>query len=54
MAGTIAAIDYIAESAADVDRRAAVRRGFARFHAHERALATRFLEGVGRRSPACG
>ena len=45
MAGTIAAIDYIA-AGAEADRREAVRAGFARFHAHERALAARFLEGA--------
>ena len=45
MAGTIAAIDYIA-AGAEGDRRGAVRAGFARFHAHERALAARFLEGA--------
>lgn len=44
MAGTIAAIGYIAEGAAD--RRDGVVGGFARFHAHERLLAARFLEGA--------
>jgi len=44
MAGTIAAIGYIADGAAE--RREGVLAGFARFHAHERLLATRFLEGA--------
>jgi cysteine desulfurase family protein (TIGR01976 family) len=44
MAGTIAAIGYIADGAAE--RREGVLAGFARFHAHERHLATRFLEGA--------
>ncbi|MEP6757582.1 MAG: cysteine desulfurase-like protein [Actinomycetota bacterium] len=52
LAGTIAAIDYIAEiGGSGPDRRAAVVAGFAAFDAHERTLAGRFLEGV-RRIPA--
>jgi selenocysteine lyase/cysteine desulfurase len=46
MAGTIAAIDYIAEVGGAGDRRDAVRRGYAAFEAHERELAARFLEGI--------
>jgi cysteine desulfurase family protein (TIGR01976 family) len=46
MAGTIAAIDYIAEVGGGGDRRDAVRRGYAAFEAHERELAERFLEGI--------
>jgi cysteine desulfurase family protein (TIGR01976 family) len=46
MAGTIAAIEYIAEVGGGGDRRDAVRRGYAAFEAHERELATRFLDGI--------
>ena len=47
LAGTIAAIEYIAEmGGAGIDRRAAVVAGFGRFDAHERTLARRFLEGA--------
>ena len=52
MAGTIAAIDYIASvgttygSPTDATRRAAIRAGFAEIEEHERALAIRFLEGI--------
>ncbi len=46
LAGTIAAIGYIAETGGGPDRRAAIREGFARFEAHERTLARRFLDGV--------
>jgi cysteine desulfurase family protein (TIGR01976 family) len=46
LAGTIAAIDYIAEVGGGSDRRAAVRSGYAAFEAHERELAARFLEGI--------
>ena len=49
LAGTIAAIDYIADTGGGgSDRRAAVVAGFDAFAAHERALARRFLEGVAR------
>jgi cysteine desulfurase family protein (TIGR01976 family) len=47
LAGTIAAIDYIARvGGGGADRRAAVVAGFAAFDAHERTLARRFLEGI--------
>ena len=47
LAGTIAAIDYIAGvGGGGADRRAAVVAGFAAFDAHERTLARRFLEGI--------
>jgi cysteine desulfurase family protein (TIGR01976 family) len=52
MAGTIAAIDYIASigttygTPIDATRRAAIRAGFHEIAEHERALAIRFLEGV--------
>ena len=46
LAGTIAAIGYIAEVGGGDDRRAAVRLGYDAFEAHERELARRFLEGV--------
>jgi cysteine desulfurase family protein (TIGR01976 family) len=46
LAGTIAAIGYIAETGGGPDRRAAIGEGFARFEAHERTLARRFLDGV--------
>ena len=48
LAGTIAAIDYIAGIGGGGDRRAAIRRGYAAFEAHERDLAARFLEGIAR------
>jgi cysteine desulfurase family protein (TIGR01976 family) len=49
LAGTIAAIDYLAEiGGGGPERRAAIVEGFARIAAHEHALATRFLEGVAR------
>jgi cysteine desulfurase family protein (TIGR01976 family) len=47
LAGTVAAIDYIAEAGGGGDRRDAVRRGYDAFEAHERELAARFLEGIG-------
>ena len=52
LAGTIAAIDYIAGVGRSVDdtaatRRAAVLAGFEAFRTHERELARRFMEGVG-------
>ena len=47
LAGTIAAIDYIAEmGGGGADRRVAVLAGFAAFDAHERTLSRRFLDGV--------
>ncbi len=52
MAGTIAAIDYLASigttygAPIDGSRRAAIRAGFAEIEHHERALANRFLEGI--------
>jgi cysteine desulfurase family protein (TIGR01976 family) len=46
MAGTLAAIDYVAEVGGGGDRRDAVRRGYAAFEAHERELAARFLDGI--------
>jgi cysteine desulfurase family protein (TIGR01976 family) len=46
LAGTIAAIDYIAEVGGGGDRRTAIRRGYDAFEAHEEALARRFLDGV--------
>jgi cysteine desulfurase family protein (TIGR01976 family) len=46
LAGTTAAIDYIAEVGGGGDRRVAIRRGYDAFEAHEEALARRFLEGV--------
>jgi cysteine desulfurase family protein (TIGR01976 family) len=46
LAGTIAAIDYIAEVGGGGARRAAIRAGYEAFEAHERTLALRFLEGV--------
>ena len=46
LAGTIAAIDYIAEVGGSGDRPAAIRAGYAAFEAHERTLARRFLDGV--------
>jgi cysteine desulfurase family protein (TIGR01976 family) len=48
MAGTIAAIDYIAAAGDGSTRREALLDGFRRFHEHERALTVRFLEGVAR------
>jgi cysteine desulfurase family protein (TIGR01976 family) len=46
LAGTIAAIDYLAQVGGGGDRRNAVRRGYDAFEAHERELAARFLEGI--------
>jgi len=47
MAGTIAAIDYIAGAAGRAGiRRTQIEASFAAFGAHERALALRFLAGV--------
>jgi selenocysteine lyase/cysteine desulfurase len=46
LAGTTAAIDYIAEVGGGGDRRTAIRRGYDAFEAHEEALARRFLDGV--------
>jgi selenocysteine lyase/cysteine desulfurase len=49
LAGTIGAIDYLAElGGGGPDRRAAIRTGFDRVAAHEHALSARFLDGVGR------
>lgn len=48
LAGTIAAIDYIAGIGGGGERRAAIRRGYAAFEAHERELAARFLDGIAR------
>jgi cysteine desulfurase family protein (TIGR01976 family) len=49
LAGTIAAIEYLAGlGAVDGDRRDRLTSGFAAIHAHERALSTRFLEGLAR------
>jgi cysteine desulfurase family protein (TIGR01976 family) len=52
LAGTIAAIDYIASVGRSVDHTAATRRasvlaGFEAFRTHERELARRFMDGVG-------
>ena len=46
LAGTIAAIEYIAEVGGGDDRRDAVWRGYAAFEAHEHELAARFLDGI--------
>lgn len=46
LAGTIAAIGYIAESGGGAERQVAIREGFARFEAHEGTLSRRFLDGV--------
>jgi cysteine desulfurase family protein (TIGR01976 family) len=47
LAGTIGAIDYLAELGGEQpDRRRAIIEGFRRIAAHERLLATRFLEGL--------
>ncbi|HSL12063.1 MAG TPA: cysteine desulfurase-like protein [Actinomycetota bacterium] len=52
MAGTIAAIDYLASigttygTPADPSRAAAIEAGFAEIEAHERVLTTRFLDGL--------
>jgi cysteine desulfurase family protein (TIGR01976 family) len=46
LAGTVAAIDYLAEAGGGGDRRTAIRRGYDAFEAHEQTLARRFLEGV--------
>ena len=48
LAGTIAAIDYIAGVGGGGDRPSAIRAGYASFERHERTLAERFLEGVAR------
>jgi selenocysteine lyase/cysteine desulfurase len=48
MAGTIAAIDYLAGFGEGVTRRDRLAGGFAAIHAHERLLAARFLEGLAR------
>jgi cysteine desulfurase family protein (TIGR01976 family) len=54
MAGTIAAIDYLADlgrsygTPADDTRRSAIAAGFAAAHAHERDLSLRFLDGLTR------
>jgi cysteine desulfurase family protein (TIGR01976 family) len=48
LAGTIAAIGYLAELGGGGDRRAAVVAGFDRIAAHEHDLAARFLDGVAR------
>jgi cysteine desulfurase family protein (TIGR01976 family) len=54
LAGTIAAIDYIAGygDEGQGSRRAAVVAGYAAFSEHERSLSSRFLEGLGRIRPA--
>jgi cysteine desulfurase family protein (TIGR01976 family) len=46
LAGTIAAIDYIAEVGGGGERPAAIRAGYGAFEAHEQTLARRFLDGV--------
>jgi cysteine desulfurase family protein (TIGR01976 family) len=46
LAGTIAAIDYIAEAGGGGERSSAIRSGYAAFEAHERTLARRFLDGL--------
>lgn len=48
LAGTIAAIDYIAGAGVGTTRADALRDGFARFHEHERTLTARFLDGLSR------
>jgi cysteine desulfurase family protein (TIGR01976 family) len=46
LAGTMAAIGYLAELGGGGERRASIRAGYAAIEAHERSLAARFLEGV--------
>jgi selenocysteine lyase/cysteine desulfurase len=47
LAGTVGAIEYLAElGGAGPDRRSSIMAGFDRIAAHERALSTRFLEGI--------
>jgi len=46
LAGTIAAIGYIAELGGGGDRRSAIRRGYDAIESHEHRLARRFLEGI--------
>jgi cysteine desulfurase family protein (TIGR01976 family) len=48
LAGTIAAIGYLAELGGGGEWRGAIRTGYAAIEAHERSLAARFLEGVAR------
>ncbi len=48
LAGTIAAIDYLAELGSGGDRASAIRGGYAAIEAHEHTLARRFLEGLDR------
>jgi cysteine desulfurase family protein (TIGR01976 family) len=52
LAGFVAAVDYLAQVGTtlgapdDPSRRAAIKAGFDAIRAHERGLATRFLEGI--------
>jgi cysteine desulfurase family protein (TIGR01976 family) len=46
LAGTIAAIEYIAACGGGGDRRTSIRRGYDAFQAHEQDLAARFLAGI--------
>jgi cysteine desulfurase family protein (TIGR01976 family) len=46
LAGTSAAIAYLAELGGGGDRHGAIRHGYTAIEAQERSLATRFLEGV--------
>jgi selenocysteine lyase/cysteine desulfurase len=48
LAGTIAAIDYLAAIGGGGDRRSAIRTGYARIGEHEQSLTARFLDGVSR------
>ncbi len=48
LAGTIAAIDYLAEIGGGGDRASAIRAGYDAIEAHEHTLARRFLEGLDR------
>lgn len=48
MAGTVAAIDYLAGLGQGPDRRSRLADAFARIGSHEGALAVRFLEGLAR------
>ena len=48
IAGTHAAVDYLASLGAGNDRRAALAAGYAAIRAHETALAAQFLEGLAR------
>jgi selenocysteine lyase/cysteine desulfurase len=46
IAGTHAAVDYLASLGSDSERRAALRSGYEAFHIHETALSKRFLNGI--------